>query len=582
MHSKFTRERFRKFLSYYKPHKRIFIIDLFFAALSAVSVLLFPLISGYITKEVLGQWTDATMQKLTVAGLLLLVITIVKVISNIIYAWFGHAMGAKMEATMRSELLAHYEDLSFSFHSKNSVGKLMTVISNDLTNMTELFHHAPEDFLMTIIKFFGSFIILANINLTLTLIVFCMLPVLAIITYYADKKFEHIILINKEDLSRMNEQLEDILSGIRTVKALGNERYEAERFETQNCTYTASKCRFYRIEAFFYETLEAYPQFLTMLTVFFGALLIGNGSLDIPVLITFLLYVSSLAEPIRISMNFMKLFEGGKAAFIRFMEMIETKPSVKEVIDSQRIEHPTGEVVLDHVSFQYEDGNEKVIDDISLRIAGSQSVAFVGASGIGKTTIGALITRFYDVTDGKILIDGIDIRSINLASLRSIIGIVQQEVYIFNGTIKDNIRVGKLNASDEEIEEAARLANIHEFICSLPEQYDSMVGTKGIKLSGGQRQRISIARLFLKNPKILILDEATSALDYESEVIVQQSIDRLMEDRTTIMIAHRFSTIKNADNIFVMVDKKIIEQGTHEQLLERNGEYARLCNIGSL
>ncbi len=582
MHSKFTRERFRKFLSYYKPHKRIFVIDLFFAILSAVSVLLFPLISGYITKEVLGLWSDDTMKKLMMAGLLLLAITIVKIISNIIYGWFGHAMGAKMEATMRSELLTHYETLSFSFHSKNSVGKLMTVISNDLTNMTELFHHAPEDFLMTIIKFFGSFVILANINLQLTLIVFCMLPVLAIVTYFADKKFEHVILVNKEDLSRMNEHLEDILSGIRTVKALGNERFEADRFEKQNKAYTDSKCRFYKIESLFYETLESYPQFLTMLTVFFGALLIGNGKLDIPVLITFLLYVSSLAEPIRISMNFMKLFENGKAAFIRFMEMIETMPSVIAGKDALRIEHPKGEIIFDHVSFQYEDGTERVIEDISLRIASSQSVAFVGASGIGKTTIGALIARFYDATNGNILIDGIDIRDITMTSLRENIGIVQQEVYIFNGTIKDNIRVGKLNATDEEIEEAAKLANIHDFICSLPEQYESLVGTKGIKLSGGQRQRISIARLFLKNPKILILDEATSALDYESEVIVQQSIDRLMEDRTTIMIAHRFSTIKNADTIFVMVDKKIMEQGTHEQLLAQNGEYARLCSIGSL
>lgn len=582
MHSKFTRERFIRFLSYYKPHKRIFLIDLFFAVLSAVSVLLFPLISGYITKEVLGLWSDDTMQKLSVAGLLLLVITIVKVISNIIYGWFGHAMGAKMEATMRSELLVHYESLSFSFHSKNSIGKLMTVISNDLTNMTELFHHAPEDFLMTIIKFFGSFLILANINLELTLIVFCMLPLLTIVTYHADKKFEHVILANKEDLSRMNEHLEDILSGIRTVKALGNERFEADRFERQNKAYTNSKCRFYKIESLFYETLESYPQFLTMLTVFFGALLIGKGKLDVPVLITFLLYVSSLAEPIRISMNFMKLFENGKAAFIRFMEMIETKPTVLAGKDALRIELAKGEIIFNHVSFQYEDGNEKVIEDISLQIAGSQSVAFVGASGIGKTTIGALIARFYDVTKGNILIDGIDIKNIDMESLRENIGIVQQEVYIFNGTIKDNIRVGKLNASDEEIEEAAKLANIHEFICSLPEQYDSLVGTKGIKLSGGQRQRISIARLFLKNPKILILDEATSALDYESEVIVQQSIDRLMEDRTTIIIAHRFSTIKNADTIFVMVDKKIMEQGTHEQLLKRNGEYARLCSIGSV
>ena len=582
MRSKFARERFIKFLFYYKPHKKVFVIDLFFAVLSAICVLLFPLISGYITKEILGLWSNDTIRTLSIAGLLLLLITLVKVISDIIYSWFGHAMGAKMEATMRRELLDHYEALSFSFHSKNSVGKLMTVISNDLTNMTELFHHAPEDFLMTIIKFFGSFIILANINLPLTLIVYCMLPLLTLVTYYVDRKFEHAILATNENLGRMNEKLEDILSGIRTIKALGNERFEADRFEKQNTAYTDSKCEFYKIEALFYGTLEAYPQFLTMLTVFFGAILIGKSTVDIPVLITFLLYVGSLAEPIRIFMNFMKLFESGKAGFIRFMEMLETKPSVLAGEDALCLEQTRGEIIFDHVSFQYEDGSENVIEDISLRISANQSVAFVGASGIGKTTIGALIARFYDVSEGNILIDGIDIKNIDMEALRENIGIVQQEVYLFSGTIKDNIRVGKQNASDEEIIEAARLANIHDFICSLPEQYDSLVGTKGIKLSGGQRQRISIARLFLKNPKILILDEATSALDYESEIIVQQSIDRLMEDRTTIMIAHRLSTIKNADTIYVIFDKKIMEQDTHEELLKRKGEYARLCSMGCL
>lgn len=514
MKSQFTKQRARKFLSYYKPHRNIFLMDMFFAALSAFSVLLFPLVSGYLTGEVLAQWDSTTKSKLIGAAFFLVVLTVVKVISNITYAYFGHSMGAKMEETMRTELFCHYESLSFDFHARNSTGKLMTVLSNDLTNMTELFHHAPEDLLMTLIKFVGAFVIMLSIHVPLTLIVFLALPFLGIAAYYTDKRMERCLLQNKRHLSKLNEYAEDTLAGIRTVKAFGKEAEHAKQFRQQNARYTESKCIFYKLEAYFYETVEAYPQFLSMMVVIFGSLFIARGSLNAAVLVTFLLYAGSLAEPIRTMLNFMRLFEEGKASFIRFMDMMEIHPAVQQAKDAVPLPNPTGEIVFDKVSFHYEDSPDNVLEDVSFRIQSGQTVAFAGASGIGKTTVASLIARFYDVCAGQIRIDGVDIRDLLLSDLQKHIGIVQQEVYIFNGTIRENIRYGRKDATDEEIVEAAKLANIHEFILSLEHGYDSI---GGIMLSGGQRQRISIGRIFLKNPKILILDEATSALDYEAE-----------------------------------------------------------------
>ena len=579
MRTQFTGKRLKKFISYYKPHRRIFAMDMTFAAVSAVAVLLFPLVSGKITELVMDGWNAETVRTLGWYMLLLAGLAGLRMVSNVIYAYFGHAMGAKMEETMRDELFAHYEKLSFGFHAKHDVGQLMTVLSNDLSGMTELFHHGPEDLLMTVIKFGGAFVILMAIDPRLTLIMFALLPVMAVISVWNDRKMERALLRSKSDRAEMNGHLEDVLSGIRTVKAFGAEKAEAGRFHDYNHRYTDSQCRFYKIEAIFYEVMGSFPQILTMLTICAGGVLIGLGRMEIPVLVTFLLYVGTLAEPIQTMLNFMRLYEEGKSGFIRYMEMLEVTPSVAEPEKAVSLPEVRGEIRFEDVSFHYPDAQENVLEHLTFSLASGESVAFAGASGIGKTTVSMLAARFYDVTGGKITLDGVDLRQLSNRTLRENIGIVQQEVTIFNGTIRDNIRYGRPDATDREIEQAAVQAGIDGYIRTLPMGYDATVGTKGITLSGGQRQRISIARLFLKDPKILILDEATSALDYESEQLVQRSLEKLMRGRTTIIIAHRLSTIRNVDRIYVLGGKSIVESGSHAQLLAMGGEYAHLCEL---
>lgn len=502
MKSQFTKERAKKFLSYYTPHRKIFLLDMLFVALSAVSSLLFPLASGILVGRVLTEWDAGAWARLVPWALVLVLLTAVKGASNVTYAYFGHAMGARMEESMREELFRHYESLSFDFHARNTTGKLMTVLSNDLTNMTELFHHGPEELLMTAVKFFGAFAIMFRIHMPLTLLVFLALPVLGLAAYRADRQMERCLLENKGHLSELNAYAEDTLSGIRTVKAFGKEAEHTEGFRRKNRQYTRSKCVFYKVEACFYEMVGIYPQLLSMMVVIFGSLFIAKGSLDAAILVTFLLYAGSLAEPIGTFLNCMRLFEEGKASFIRFMEQMEIQPSVTQKADAVCLTAPRGEVSFRDVSFRYPGSRE-------------------------------------------------------------------------------NIRYGREDATEEEIIQAAKLSNIHEFILSLKDGYDSLVGTRGVMLSGGQRQRISMARLFLKDPKILILDEATSALDYESEQVVRQSLERLKQNRTSLIIAHRLSTVRDADRIYVLADKHIVEQGTHEQLIRLNGEYARLCRIGA-
>lgn len=566
-------ERSKKFLSYYRPYLKLFLADMFCAMIAAGITLVFPMIIRYITGTVLiaDNFEMGIIYKL---GIFMVVLVIVEYLCNYFVAYQGHVMGVYMERDLRNELFQHYQKLSFSFYDEQKTGQLMSRLTNDLFSLTELYHHGPEDIVISFIKFFGAFIILATINLKLTLIVFAFIPVMGAFIYYYNRKMKRAFKRNKQRVGDINARIEDNLSGIRVVKSFGNESHEIIKFHDENSRYVSSKKNSYFYMGKFHSGLGAFTSMVTVAAVFFGAIFISNDGLNTADLIAFLLYINNLIDPVKKFINFTEQFQDGITGFERFMEILEIEPDIKDKKDAHNLLDVKGAIEYRHVGFRYNQKSDYVLKDIDLKVAPGEYIALVGSSGAGKTTICSLLPRFYEVSEGDIFIDGQNIKDIKLNSLRQNIGIVQQDVYLFAGTILDNIRYGRFDATDEEVIEAAKKANAHDFIMELPDGYDTDCGQRGVKLSGGQKQRLSIARVFLKNPPILIFDEATSALDNESERIVQQSLESLAKNRTTLVIAHRLSTIKNAKRICVLSTKGIEEEGTHDELLAKNGQYA--------
>lgn len=573
--------KWQRFFSYYKPYKGLFFADMFFAIMGAAVTLVIPLIIRYITGTVIFYDADEALKIILKLALLMVGLVLLEAYCNFFIAYQGHIMGAKMEYDMRNEIFAHYQRLSFNFFDDQKVGQLMSRVTNDLFEIAELFHHGPEDIVISIIKFIGSFAILASINIKLTLVAFAIIPFMFAYAYYFNKKMKAAFKRNRAKIADINATIEDNLSGIRVVKSFANEEAEMEKFREGNSHFVKTKKNSYLYMGGFHSGLGAFMTLINIIVIVAGAVFITKGIVDVTVLITFLLYVNNFTEPVKKLINFTETFQNGVSGYERFLEIMSIEPAIKDKENAVGKNDFRGDVTFRDVSFRYNDKNEYVLNHVSLDVKAGEYVALVGSSGAGKTTLCSLIPRFYDVTDGSICVDGVDVRDLKLKCLRNNIGIVQQDVYLFAGSIIENIRYGRPGASDEEVYEAAKKANAHEFIMSLPEGYDTDIGQRGIKLSGGQKQRLSIARVFLKNPPILIFDEATSALDNESEKVVQESLETLAADRTTFVIAHRLSTIRNAERILVLTEDGIAESGTHKELMEKQGVYYKLYNIAT-
>lgn len=573
------REKLKKLFSYYKPYRVLFYSDMFFAILGAVITLVIPLIVRYITNEVVYFNHHKAMQTILVLGAVMIGLVIVEFGCNYFIAYYGHIMGAYMEADMRSDIFGHYQKLTFAFYDNQKVGALLSRITSDLFDITELLHHGPEDVVISIIKLVGAFVILININAPLTIVAFVFVPVMALFAWYYNRKMKRAFKRNREKIADINSQIEDSLSGIRVVKSFANEEIEMKKFNQGNKNFVNAKKVSYRYMAGYNSGLSALTTLVTVAVLLAGVSFLTSGAIIVTDLVTFLLYINNFVEPVKKLMNFTEMFQNGYSGFERFQEIMAIAPDIKDEKDAIAVDHLKGDITFENVSFYYEESTEKVLNNIQLKVDAGDYMALVGSSGVGKTTLCSLIPRFYDVSEGSIQIDGMDIRHIKLADLRNNIGIVQQDVYLFAGTIMDNIRYGNPNATDEEVIRAAKRANAHEFIMSFPEGYDTDIGQRGVKLSGGQKQRLSIARVFLKNPPILIFDEATSALDNESEQVVQKSLEELAKDRTTFVIAHRLSTIRNAKRILVLTENGIEEEGTHEELMSKKGVYESLYQM---
>ena len=569
----------RRFLPYYKKYLPILIVDLVCAALTTLCELVLPMIVRAITDRATTGVPALTVDFVLRIGLLYVVLRIIDAAANFYMTTRGHHMGTFMESDMRHDLFAHLQKLGFSYYSSAKVGQLMARITGDLFQVTEFAHHCPEEFFIAAIKITVSFVVLMGMNPVLTLIVFLMLPLMLVCTHFFNKKMSRTFKARNHQVGEINAQVEDSLLGIRVVKSFAGEPMEQEKFDQSNRQFVKVKNKSYTVMGGFHTTTRVFDGLMYIVVVIAGALFMISGKLTAPDYMAYLLYVSTLLTSIRRIVEFMEQFQQGMTGFERFCEIMDDQPDVVDAPDAQPLTDVKGDVTFDHVSFQYSDNDKSVLADINVHVPAGQRVALVGPSGSGKTTLCNLIPRFYNLTGGRILIDGKDITTLAQHSLRESIGMVQQDVYMFSGTIGENIAYGLPGASQQQIEQAARLAGAHEFITRLPDGYDTFVGERGVKLSGGQKQRISIARVFLKNPPILILDEATSALDNESERLVQKSLEQLSMGRTTFTIAHRLTTIRGADTIWVLTENGIEEQGTHRELMEKQGLYHQLYQM---
>lgn len=568
----------KKFLYYYKPYRIIFYVDLFCALIVSLVDLAFPLILGYLSKTVFLKEKSVILHSIVYIGIILLFIYIVKYFCQYFIASWGHIMGARMENNMRKDLFYHLQRMSFSYYDGNNTGQMMSILVSDLFDISELAHHGPENVFISAVKIIGSFIILMFINPTMTFILLVVTVIMIVFSFYQNKNMQKIFFDNRKKMGNINSSVQDSLLGIRVVKSFANEDIERKKFDRNNNAYRISREKSYKAMGKFIAGNAFFEGLLYVVILVTGGFFIANGSLKVSDLAVYALYINIFINPIDILINFAEQFQKGFAGFKRFMNIIDTEPEIVNKKDAVVLDNVKGDIEYRNVSFSY-NGENQVLDNVNIKIKSGRKIAFVGPSGGGKTTLCSLLPRFYDVSSGSVMIDGIDVRNVTLESLRNSIGIVQQDVYLFSGTLRDNIKYGKPDASEDEVIIAAKEANIHDYIMSLDDGYDTYVGERGVKLSGGQKQRISIARVFLENPPILILDEATSALDNESENFIQKSLEKLAQNRTTIVIAHRLSTIRNADEIIVINDGGVKERGSHKELLEKGGLYAYYYNI---